>query len=122
MQFPRLVYKSAEVHALANDEQEFEALITNGWFPTVPEATAGKLIAPSVDEVTHAEAFDQVNEGDEPDTVQPVPDLPIDTENNNAPLTRDELKQKASDIGLMFPRNVTDERLVAMIAEASAKE
>jgi hypothetical protein len=43
MEFPRLVYKSASNHFLVNDEAEFKASIKNGWFPTVPEALAGKL-------------------------------------------------------------------------------
>ena len=43
MEFPRLVYKSASNHFLVNDEAEFNASIKDGWFPTVPEALAGKL-------------------------------------------------------------------------------
>lgn len=42
MQFPRLVYKSASVHELADDEADFNAAIKSGWFASVPEAIAGK--------------------------------------------------------------------------------
>jgi len=38
VQFPRLVYKAADVHTLAEDAEEFEALLAEGWFATVPEA------------------------------------------------------------------------------------
>jgi len=42
MHFPRLVYKSADVYTLAEDEQEHSELLKSGWFASVPEATAKK--------------------------------------------------------------------------------
>ena len=42
MQFPRLVYKSASVNTLAEDQDQFDALCEEGWYPSVPEALAGK--------------------------------------------------------------------------------
>lgn len=42
MEFPRLVYKSADEHMLAEDKEHFDVLIENGYFATVPEALSGK--------------------------------------------------------------------------------
>lgn len=89
MEFPRLVYKSASNHALANDAEQFAALMKDGWFASVPEAIAQK------------DASDYVKAADE-----------------NAPPTRDELKQKATELGLVFAGNTGNEKLTAMIAEA----
>ena len=38
MQFPRLVYKSAENHKLCCDAEEMQAALQAGFFATVPEA------------------------------------------------------------------------------------
>jgi hypothetical protein len=44
MDFPRLVYRSAEEHTLAADQEQFDQLQTEGWFPSVPEAAAAKAV------------------------------------------------------------------------------
>jgi len=44
MVFPRLVYRSAEEHTLAADQEQFDRLQTEGWFPSVPEAAAAKAV------------------------------------------------------------------------------
>lgn len=38
MEFPRLVYKSASLHLLVEDEDGFLTALEDGWFSTVPEA------------------------------------------------------------------------------------
>jgi hypothetical protein len=89
MEFPRLVYKSASNHVVANDEQQFEQLIADGWFPTVPEAIAGKL--------------NPTDNGDESDEALP---------------TREELETKATELGIKFQPNIGDKKLAAKIADA----
>lgn len=42
MEFPRLVYQSASTHKLARDADEYDRLISAGWYATVPEALAGR--------------------------------------------------------------------------------
>jgi hypothetical protein len=42
MQFPRLVYRSASVYELADDSNQHEKLLSEGWFASVPEAMAPK--------------------------------------------------------------------------------
>lgn len=38
MDFPRLVYRSASVHTLAETQEEHDDLLTKGWHASVPEA------------------------------------------------------------------------------------
>ncbi len=42
MEFPRLVYKSASEHTLAEDQGQYDALLKDGWFGSVPEAQSKK--------------------------------------------------------------------------------
>lgn len=42
MEFPRLVYRSASEHTVADDAAEFDSLLENGWFASVPEADEKK--------------------------------------------------------------------------------
>lgn len=90
MEFPRLVYKSASVHELAEDAKHFDSLISAGWFPSVPDAIAGKKAVSNKDE-------SPVDQGDDP--------------------TRDELEQKATELGIKFDKRTSDAKLVERIAE-----
>lgn len=45
-EYPRLVYKDAQIHQLVNDDAEFDAAIADGWFDTVPEALEANGIKP----------------------------------------------------------------------------
>lgn len=47
MDFPRLVYKSASVYALAKDKEHYDMLIVDGWFASVPEALGIKPKTPA---------------------------------------------------------------------------
>jgi len=110
MEFPRLVYRSASDHALARDQSEHDALIADGWFPSVPEALAGRLVGTPLS-------------GEEaPPTVPlaPVPDAEIDYENDDAPPTRAEMEAKAAELGIKVRSNWGDARLRAEI-EAKLK-
>lgn len=42
MDFPRLVYRSADVYRRAENQEAFEALRADGWFASVPEALRGE--------------------------------------------------------------------------------
>ena len=44
MEFPRLVYRSASVHALTEDKKQHDKLLSEGWFASVPEALSGKVV------------------------------------------------------------------------------
>ena len=94
MQFPRLVYKSADKYQLAADIQAFGSLVSPGWFATVPDAIAGKT-APAV--------------------ATPEPDLgPVDEV--SAP-TRAELEQRATELGIKFDGRNSDKKLADLIAQ-----
>lgn len=96
MEFPRLVFKSASINMLADDKEQYDALISGGWFATVPAAIAGVVKAPS--KSTPAE--DEATNADDP-----------------AP-TREELEQKATELGIKFDGRTTDAKLAAYIAKA----
>ena len=94
MQFPRLVYKSADKYQLAADLETFDSLVSAGWFATVPDAIAGKT-APAV--------------------ATPEPDLgPVDEV--SAP-TRAELEQRATELGIKFDGRNSDKKLADLIAQ-----
>lgn len=102
MEFPTALYRCPGQHSCpggtfscvgAEDEEQFAARIAEGWFPTMPEAMAGKL-------------------ADAPAPVVVVESAP----------DRDALKAEATALGLEFPKNVPTERLAEMVAEAKTKE
>ena len=41
MDFPRLVYRSADVYRRAENQEALDALRADGWFSSVPEAQRG---------------------------------------------------------------------------------
>lgn len=81
-QFPALVYKNNGPHQRAGgtydhksveDEAEFDASLTDGWFPSLPEAIEGKLDAQEVSQEL-TEAVDQGQ--DQADQTEQVPVKP----------------------------------------------
>jgi hypothetical protein len=101
----------------ANDQDEFDAALQSGWFATLADAglSAGdrayvaRKIAPwrkkrIKAKKTTAPATAQAK------TVQPVDD--------NAPATREELEQKAVELGIKFDGRTTDKRLGEKISAA----
>jgi hypothetical protein len=42
MEYPRLVYKSASIFKLVDDDSEYANALSAGWFKTVPEALKEK--------------------------------------------------------------------------------
>lgn len=97
---PTIVYKASGPHQRlggtfdykgVNTQEEFDAAIEAGWYPTLDEAVATKLLQGA-------------------GTAQ----LP----SNDAPPTRAELEQKATELGLKFDGRTSDKKLGEMIAEA----
>jgi len=100
-QFPTLVYKGHGPHSraggtydytAANDQEELEAKLADGWFQTLPEAIEAhdKPAAPKSDD--------------------------------NAPPTRKELEAKAKELAIKFTNKTTDAELSTSITKALAKE
>ena len=80
----------------AKDQEQYDAMIANGWFPSYEEAVAGK-VADAI--VEAAEAFE--------DAVDDV----------SGP-TREELEQKAEELGVSFNKRTSDKKLAERIAAA----
>lgn len=107
-QFPAFVYKDKGPHQRAGgsydhkvveDESEFDAALTDGWFPTLPEAIEGKLVAQEGTlGLTNADDQGQ------------------DQAKDNEPPTRAELEAKAVELGIKFKANTTDKQLGDLIA------
>ena len=80
----------------AKDQAQYDAMIARGWFPSYEEAVAGKL-ADAIIEA--AEAFDEaLDEVSDP--------------------TREELEQKAEELGVSFNKRTSDKKLAERIAAA----
>ena len=98
-EFAVLVYKDKGPHqraggtydyTLVGSPEELAVALAAGWFETLPEAIAPKDVASPVASNT-PEADD------------------------TAPPTRDELKAKAAELGLVFPANASDKKLADLI-------
>lgn len=80
----------------AKDQAQYDAMIANGWFPSYEEAVAGKIAASIIEA---AEALE--------DAVDDV----------SGP-TREELEQKAEELGVSFNKRTSDKKLAERIAAA----
>jgi hypothetical protein len=116
MEYPALVYRCPGAHfgpdgttynALGvEDDAQLCVALENGWSKSLVEAVSAHLgesddfVANSVPDVDAAEAK-KINEVDE-----------------SAPLTREELEEKASEIGIKFDGRTTDRKLLEKIEEA----
>jgi len=80
----------------AKDQAQYDAMIARGWFPSYEEAVAGKL-ADAIIEA--AEAFDEA------------------LDEVSGP-TREELEQKAEELGVSFNKRTSDKKLAERIAAA----
>lgn len=80
----------------AKDEAHLKVLLSKGWFPSYEEAVAGKL----ADEIVEAaEAFEEaIDEVSGP--------------------TREELEQKADELGVSYNRRTSNRKLAERIAAA----
>lgn len=98
MNFPSLVYRCPGPHQRAggtyehrqiNDENELAAALEDDWFATLPEAIVGKSA----------------------ESAEPVKSVVQD----DAPPTRDELKRKAAELGLVHAPNLGNAKLAELI-------
>lgn len=110
MDFPRLVYLSANKHTLVNDQAEFDAAIKAGWYATVPECPSGAADCPPT-----TEESESMNENEtDADVEDPEEDIPEPT--------REELEEKARELGIGFNGNTKDETLLKKIEEVLAEQ
>jgi len=102
-EFPCLLYKTPGPHRKPGgltyayvgcaDAQDYERLVAQGWRVSLSDALAGKGV------ISAAEAFE-------------------DAVDNVSPATRDELEQKAKELGVSFNSRTSNETLAKRIAEA----
>lgn len=101
MEFPTYVYKGIGLHqrkggtfayADAPDQEAFDRLTADGWHATLDAAIAAH---------------------DNPTKADAVADTKI--HEDNAPPTRDELKQKATELGIEFAPQTGDKKLTELI-------
>jgi len=109
MSFPDIVYRVPGPHFGPHgctydfrgvaDESELDAALASGWFRSIEDARAPKE-SPAEAPVVDSGGFD-----------------------DESPPSREELEQKATELGLKFDGRTTDKRLAERIAEAlAAKE
>jgi len=101
--FPTMVYRVPGRHRGPNrstydymgvdDKSAYDAALKSGWFAAITDALAGKGV------ISAAEAFE-------------------DAADNVSPATRDELEQKAKELGVSFNSRTSNETLAKRIAEA----
>ena len=112
MEFPRLVYLSASQHTLVNDQDEFDAAIASGWFASVPECVSSTGTPCSLPDEEPATVKDDTEENaDSEDLEEDIPEP-----------TREELEEKARELGIGFNGNTKDETLLKKIEEVLAGE
>jgi hypothetical protein len=110
-EFPAYVFKDTGPHQRAGgtydhkvveDQDQFDAALADGWFPSLPEALG---IKSDVQEGTQkpSESSGQVQDQGSPDT---------------APPTRAELEAKATELGIKFGKKTADDDLAAQIQAA----
>lgn len=103
--FPRMLYKAGgpeEIHGgrfhtqIVNDQDEQDAALADGWHVTTSEA---KKSAAS----------------------QGGADTGGTDQDHDAPPTRDEMKAKATEMGLTFKHNISNAALAELVEQALAK-
>jgi len=104
--FPTIMYRTPGPHKKprggtyayhgAADQEEFDALIAKGWFPSYEEAVAGKV-------------------GKKIAAPAKVEEAPIDEVSGP---TREELETKANELGVSYDGRTSDKKLAERIAEA----
>lgn len=105
-QFPQMLYRAGGPElfdgsrfstVIVQDESELEAALAGGWHETM---AAAKLA----------------------DLPPPAQDVPPPEEDSTKPPTRDELKQKAKELGIAFHHNAGDKQLAELIAAKLAEQ
>ena len=98
--FPTIMYRVPGPHKKprggtyayrgAANQEEFDALISKGWFPSYEEAAAGKIASKPVDEAA----------------------------DDAKPYSREELEAQAKEFGVSFNARTSDKKLAERIIEA----
>jgi hypothetical protein len=95
-------------------QEDYKQRLNDGWFDTLAEALKGTVTASSdttiVGEPVRAREDDGTYRGDDPST----PDV-NEAYADNAPPTRKELKEKADELGIKYPKNIKDAKLRRLI-------
>lgn len=108
--FPCFVYRTPGEHQCpggtftykpVEDAEEKSEALQKGWFETLPEALGEPAPKPVVQE--------------EPAQEEPVPQ-------EDAPPTREELEEKAKELGIKFNKNTSDDVLLEKITKALTEE
>lgn len=111
---PTMVYKASGPHQClggtfdykgVSTQEEFDAAITAGWYATLDEAIAPKVAPAQKSDPAASQIPAKISEP-EP---EPEPD---------APPTRAELEQKATELGIKFDGRTGDKKLGELIAAA----
>lgn len=118
--FPKMLYKAPgphEIHGgkfdtkIVNDEAEQDEALANGWHLTTGDAKAAHEESKNGQESTTSTS----NQAGSSNS----------TGDDNAPPTREELEQKAKELGIEFAPNIGDkklaERIEAKLAEIAGK-
>ena len=116
MEFPALVYRCPGAHfgpngttydySNVNDGDQLRSALADGWAESLAKAASiyngeyDESVAGSVPNVD-ASGAEKINEGDE-----------------NSPPTREELEEKANELGIKFDGRTTDRKLLEKIEEA----
>lgn len=116
-QFPQMFYKAGgpeQIHGgafstlVVHDAEEHAAALKAGWHESTPDAVAAR----------QAEQERAAREAAEKLADQPKAAAGDDT----APPTREELEQKATELGITFAANIGDKKLAERIAEKLAEQ
>jgi hypothetical protein len=111
IEFPVIVYKDKGKYQRpkgtydfcgANNQEELDQKLSEGWFLTLEEAT------------TPAKPVEKPS----PEPQKPVFEPVLD---DDAPPTREELETKATELGIKFDGRYSDKRIAQLIDEALAK-
>lgn len=115
MEFPRLVYKSAESYVVAKDEDEHAAMLADGWHASVPEALDARNAPMPANIASVVAARDIID-------AHPVPaeDRQLALDADDAAPTRAELEQKAAELGVEFSPKIGDAKMAKRIVDAIA--
>lgn len=115
MDYPAMLYRCPGAHfgpdgatydsIGVEDDAQLSAALANGWTQTIVQAVAiyhGTFNAPLANSVQNVDASEaeKINEGDE-----------------TSPPTREELEQKANELGIKFDGRTTDRKLLEKIEE-----
>lgn len=112
MKYSEIVYKVDGPHAgpegktydwmAVRSKEEFREALENGWFNTLVEAIKPK----------RAREENGTYRGDDPST----PD--VNEAYEQGPPTREEMKQKADELELEYPKNISSPKLLKLIEDA----